>query len=87
MQHEIKLNGKTLLFVGLPENVESIKVYGKYFNYWTKEAPYNSDFPVLILIPKGGFELLGLHPNLAEEKAMQIVENITNSKRYLDYLT
>lgn len=72
MQHKINLNGKTLLFVGLPKATyiafidknELIVRMGYEFHQEQNE----------INLPQGDWQLIGIYPELTEEMAKMVVE-------------
>jgi len=77
MQQEIKLNGKTLLFVGLPKEAKNINVIGFMLHFDINDYVDSHSFKK---IPSKGFELVGIHPNLTEEQAKTIMPGISTAQ-------
>ena len=75
MQKEIELTDKTVLVVGLPEGTKEFKLVnfpraGLYLKQTDSKNLNGFDYK----LPKGDWQLVGIHPELTEEECAMVVE-------------
>ena len=82
MQKEIQLTDKTLLVVGLPKEASNLVVDGNGSST-VRLSFYDSGWD-WIKLPKGEWQLLGIHPELTEEMAKMVVD-LPQYEHYFNY--